>query len=119
MTSPAVSASSSDWAVLLFEDVGATALRLSPLGVRDAEALVRESHVASALERLAGDSAAPLIQELKRLILAFDGLCQVLGGDLVEFDINPLGVDLESNRVWALDSKIVLASDEGNEHEPA
>ena len=64
-------------------------------------------------------SAAPLIPELKRLILAFDGLCQVLGGDLVEFDINPLGVDLESNRVWALDSKIVLASDEGNEHEPA
>ena len=60
------------------EDVGATALRLSPLGVRDAEALVRESHVASAMERLAGDSAAPLIQEIKRLILAFDGLCQVL-----------------------------------------
>ena len=100
------------------EDVGATALRLSPLGVRDAEALVRESHVASAMERLAGDSAARLIQELKRLILAFDGLCQVLGGDLVEFDINPLGVDLESERVWALDSKIVLASDEGNKHEP-
>ena len=65
-----------------------------------------------------GDSAAPLIQELKRLILAFDGLCQVLGGDLVEFDINPLGVDLESKRVWALDSKIVLASDEGDKHEP-
>ncbi|HYI71939.1 MAG TPA: acetate--CoA ligase family protein [Skermanella sp.] len=89
----------------LFKD---TAIRLPPLGKRDAQAMIDEIKSSQLLKGFRGRPRGDL-DALVSAILAFSDMIVVLGDRLVEAEINPLFVLPEGRGVCAADGLVVLS----------
>jgi succinyl-CoA synthetase beta subunit len=89
----------------LFKD---TAIRLPPLGKRDAQAMIDEIKSSQLLKGFRGRPRGDL-DALVSAILAFSDMIVVLGDRLVEAEINPLFVLPEGRGVRAADGLVVLS----------
>lgn len=88
----------------LFKD---TAIRLPPIGRRDAASMVDELKSGALLKGFRGRPTADL-DALVSTIMAFSGMALTLGERLVEAEINPLFVLPEGQGVRAADGLVVL-----------
>ncbi|HTP84757.1 MAG TPA: acetate--CoA ligase family protein [Alphaproteobacteria bacterium] len=88
----------------LFDD---TAIRLPPLGARDAEAMIAELKSAALLHGFRGRPKAD-VAALADAILAFQAMVAALGDRLGEAEINPLFVLPQGRGVRAADGVVVL-----------
>jgi acyl-CoA synthetase (NDP forming) len=93
----------------LFKD---TAIRMLPLGARDADDMINELHSAPLLRGFRGRPPYD-VGALAHAILTFSTMVSTLGERLIEAEINPLFVLPQGRGVRAADGLVVLRSMDG------
>jgi acetate---CoA ligase (ADP-forming) len=89
-----------------------TAIRLLPLGARDADDMINELHSAPLLRGFRGRPLCD-VGALAHAILTFSTMVSTLGERLIEAEINPLFVLPHGRGVRAADGLVVLRSTDG------